>query len=193
MESLTGNNIWLIGDPGLTEPNGGFTPVFLEAMLDLGSGSHLLTVTLYIEHGGSLIAVNRGTVTYDGSTGSNAHRSVPANLRNASQAWRQNVETATRELEQEYEAERAAEEAARNFSVTVRNRNSGRTRYVVIRNRRSLSEEIVELQSNSARAIRLSRAGSYEFLVYDQDETNDAATGFAEVDESDEGATFTVK
>ncbi len=77
--------------------------------------------------------------------------------------------------------------------MTVRNRNSGRTRYIVILNRRTLSEEIVDVQPSSSRSIRLSRGGSYELLVYDQDETNDDATAFAQVDESDDGATLSVR
>jgi hypothetical protein len=193
MESFAGNNIWLIGDPGLTEPNGSFTPAFLEAMMDLGSGNHQLTVRLYIEHGGSLTALNEGSLVYDGRSGTSAHEAVLANLRDASRAWQQNVQETTREFEEAYEAERAAEEAARNFSVSVRNRNSGRTRYIVILNRRTLSEEIVGVQPGSTRTIRLSRAGSYELLVYDQDQTNDDAVRFAQVDESDEGASFSVQ
>lgn len=193
IRSFAGNNIWLIGDPGLTEPNGSFTPVFLEAMMGLGSGTHELTVALYIRHGGSLVALNEGSVVYDATGGTSAHQAVLSNLRNAAEAWQQNVDTATQEFEEQYEADRAAEEAARNFSVTVRNRNSGRTRYIVILNRRSLSEEIVSVQPGSTRSLRLSRAGSYDLLVYDQDQTNDDAVQFAEVDESEEGATFTVQ
>jgi hypothetical protein len=193
MSSFAGNNIWLIGDPGLTEPNGSFSAAFLEAMLDLGTGTHQLTVELYVEHGGSLVALNEGSAIYDGSGGTAAHEAVLVNLRNAAEAWQQNVDSATREFEEQYEAARAAEEAARNFSVTVRNRNSGRTRYIVILNRRTLSEEIVSVQPSSTREIRLSRAGSYTLLVYDQDQTNDDAVEFAEVDESDEGARFSVQ
>ena len=193
MSSFAGNNIWLIGNPALTEPNGSFSPAFLEAMMGLGSGRHQLSVGLYIQHGGSLVHLNEGSAVYDGSGGAGAHRDVLANLRNASEAWQQNVETSTREFEEQYEADRAAEEAARNFSISVRNANSGRTRYLVVLNRRSLSEEIFSVQPSATRTLRLSRAGSYDLLVYDQDETNDDAVKFAEIDETDEGATLEVQ
>lgn len=193
MSSFAGNNIWLIGDPGLTEPNGSFSAAFLEAMLNLGAGTHQLTVALYVDHGGGLVALNEGSAVYDGSGATSAHEAVLVNLRNAAAAWQQNVDTATQEFEEQYAAERAAEEAARNFSVSVRNRNSGRTRYIVILNRRTLSEDVVSVQPSSTREIRLSRSGSYTLLVYDQDQTNDDAVEFAEVDESDEGASFEVR
>jgi hypothetical protein len=193
MSSFAGNNIWLIGNPALTEPNGSFSPAFLEAMLGLGSGRHQLSVGLYIEHGGSLVHLNEGSAVYDGNSGTAAHEEVLANLRNASEAWQQNVETATREFEEQYEAERAAEAAARNFRVDVTNSNSGRTRYVIILNTRTLSEDIVEIRPRSTRTLELFRGGSYELLVYDQDERKDNAVRLAEVDESDHGATLTVR
>ena len=193
MSSFAGNNIWLIGDPARTEPNESFTPAFLQAMIDLGAGSHQLTVALYLEYGGSLVQLNEGTAVYDGATGTSSHQAVLANIRNASGAWQQNVETASREFEEQYEADRAAEAAARNFTVEVRNSNTGRTRYIVILNRSSLSEEIVDVQPGSTRTIRLSRAGSYDLLVYDQDQINDDAVKFAEVDESSHGETLVVR
>ena len=49
------------------------------------------------------------------------------------------------------------------------------------------------MQPSSTRTLRLSRAGSYDLLVYDQDETNDDAVKFAEIDETDEGATLEVQ
>jgi hypothetical protein len=193
MTSFAGNNIWLIGDPGLTEPNGSFSPAFLEAMMGLGAGRHELSVGLYLEYGGSLVHLNQGTAVYDASGGTSAHQTVLANLRNASEAWQQNVETATQDFEEQYEADRAAEDAARNFTVTVRNRNSGRTRYLVVLNRRTLSEEVFSVQPSSTRSLRLSRAGSYDLLVYDQDQTDDDAVKFAEIDESDAGTTLAVQ
>ena len=193
MSSFAGNNIWLIGNPALTEPNGSFSPAFLEAMMGLGSGRHQLTVGLYIEHGGSLVHLNEGSAVYDGSGGAGAHRDVLVNLRNASEAWQQNVETSTREFEEQYEADRAAEAAARNFTLDVRNSNTGRTRYVIVLNKRTLSEDIVEVRPSSTATLELFRGGSYELLVYDQDERKDNAVRFAEVDESDHGGTLTVR
>ena len=193
MSSFAGNNIWLIGNPALTEPNASFSPAFLEAMLGLGSGRHQLSVGLYIQHGGSLVHLNEGSAVYDGSGGTPAHRDVLANLRNASEAWQQNVETSTREFEEQYEADRAAEAAARNFTLDVRNSNTGRTRYVIVLNKRTLSEDIVEVRPSSTATLELFRGGSYELLVYDQDERKDNAVRFAEVDESDHGGTLTVR
>jgi hypothetical protein len=153
MSSFAGNNVRLIGVPALTEPNGSFSPAFLEAMMGLGSGRHQFTVGLYIEHGGSLVDLNEVSAVYDGSGGT----------------------------------------AARNFRVDVTNSNSGRTRHVIILNTRTLSEEIVEFPPRSTRTLELFRGGSYELLVYDQDQRKDNAARFAEVDESDHGATLTVR
>ena len=49
-------------------------------------------------------------------------------------------------IEEQYEADRAAEEAARNFSVEVRNTNISRSLYIVILKEATLSERIGDLQ-----------------------------------------------
>ena len=58
-----------------------------------------------------LVALKEGSHLYDGSSGRAAYEAIASNLDTATEARQENLDVSTREFDEQYTAERAAEKA----------------------------------------------------------------------------------
>lgn len=193
MESFAGSNIWLVADPEMTDPNGSFTGAFIEALIDLGAGRHELKIKLFASHGGSKRLINEGMLAYTGEKGMMMYKLLLPKFADMDAAREGAVKAYQEEAAKQAAAEDAERRAANYFNITVENTNTGQTIYIIVKNLRTLSEDIREVPPGRKLPIELSRSGSYELLSYRQNTSKDYAESIADVDESSEGVIFSVR
>lgn len=183
MEHLNGANIWLIANPALTKPNGSFSVVFLHAISSLEQGEHLLNVSL--EANGTLI--NEGVITFI-SNGNNAtYKALIPSFEDA-EAVRNIANTNTqKDYEDKRAQEAAAKHAARYYKVKVNNNNDSKTIYLIRKDHKSLSENILEITPNKSLHVECSRSMDYDLLFYYHNENKHAARHLATLTEALEG------
>jgi len=193
MEHLNGQNLWLIADPAATDPNGSFTAAFAQALVDLGAGTHELTVRLFAEGAGKFEAINEAKLAFDGGAGVAAYTALIPKLADAAGTRAAAGAAFQSEQEAARAAESAARDAARNFEVHVQNADTGHTKYLIVKHDKTLSESIKEVGPGKTITLSLFRGSSFTLLVYDQDQSKDAAAEVAQLDEGREGSTITVR
>lgn len=190
METMTGANIWLIANPALTKPNGSFTGAFVNALCELGAGDHLVSIKLFAEHNGGSVCINDGEITFK-HDGTNAEYQALMPSFGDMDAVRNQANQATQKAyEDKREQEAAEKHAARYYKINLDNTNESKTIYVIRKDHKTLSENILEVQPNRSITTELSRNMTFDLLFYRQDQNKDSAIKFATVSESFEGQTF---
>ena len=172
--------IWLIADPATSDENGSFTTAFLSAFANASVGMHNYTVKFFTD--GELL--NNGELEYE-SDGNNAgYKAFIPKFDNISATREQANQEHQQEYAEQLEQEDAQQQAQREFIVEIENTNSGHTKYVLVINQASMSEDIHEVTPTSTLSLNLSRGTTYVLKYYDQDSSKEYAFFIEEVDES---------
>jgi exoribonuclease R len=194
MENMQGNNIWVVANPEITEPNGSFTPVFArQFVLSASSGAKPITFRLFVNHGENEEEIADGTLIFDSDLGVSEYRKLMSLLENAQQS-RQTANKAYRATEREQFVQKVAQEHTHNFfKVLFKNQNMEQTVYVICRNNSTQTDELLAVYPSAVETLNLTRGISYKILTHGQNESMKHAREMGNIDERYENDTIIVR
>lgn len=192
MEHLNGANIWLIANPALTKSNGSFTVAFVHAIGALETGEHLLNIQLEANHQGNSTLINEGEITFISDGTNNTYQELIPLFEDV-EAVRNSANTNTQnDYEDQRAQEAAAKQAARYYNVKVNNNNTSKTVYLIRKDRKNLSENILEITPNQSLKVECSRAMHYDLFYYYHNENKAVARHLATLTEALEGKELSI-
>ena len=195
MERFDGGcGLWLLADPTKTDLNGSFTGKFFRAFIDAGNGVTPFTVKVGVKAtGGDTTWVSEGNGTFDGANGTSKYEAILAHYGDAAGAREAANAASSAAYDKKREEDSAAKHAKNHFKVVFKNKESSKTVYVICKDLKSLSENIVEVQAGKSVAKEFWRGSRHEIRVYAQNTSKDSSRQVvASLDESREGQEIVV-
>ncbi|MCP4443376.1 MAG: hypothetical protein GY810_31120 [Aureispira sp.] len=192
MESITGNNIWLIADPTKTNPNGSFSKLFVDAFIALPEGNYTIDVQLNASHAGNKSLINTGQLTFERAANINEHFKISAYLDDPEGARNMASDEFMKQYAAKREAYAAKKHASKKFSINLKNNNDGQSVYLIWKDIKTLSENILLIEPSKEKSLELSNNLEYELLVYGQNQSKDHARHLATIDKGAAGSTFSL-
>ncbi|WP_299459152.1 hypothetical protein [uncultured Microscilla sp.] len=176
MEKLGGSvNLWLLANPKETDPNGSFTGKFLQALCDLAPAQTPLTIKIGVIANDETTWINEGNLIFDGTTGSETYQQLLTFYDDVDASRSQANKETTEAYAQKREEEAQARHNANHFEVFFKSNHPSQTTYVICKDTKSLSENIVEVQPNAKISVEFWRGSSHEILAYSQNVSKEAA------------------
>lgn len=185
MEKLGGaNNLWLLANPKETNINGSFTGKFLQALCNLAFIQTPLTVKIGVVEQNNTTWVSEGNLVFDGTTGTEQYKHLLSFYDDAQASRAEANQATTAAYDQKRAEEAQARHAANHFEVFFKNHHSSQTTYVICKDLKSASENIVSVQPNATISVEFWRGSQHDILAYLQDVPKEAAHKVATVNEA---------
>lgn len=174
------NNFWLVANPLNSDENGSFTPLFVSLFAGLGAGDHHFVIKVLANNE----LFNQGEVLFKSNGNNERYKSLIPKFENVSALREQAAEECQKEFEDNFEKERKERERLNKYMVHIENRDYGHTKYIVVKDRSTFSEEIHEVTPGDTISVDLYRGAEYELKFHDQDSSKDYANFLAIVNDS---------
>ncbi len=174
------STIWLVADPATSDENGSFTTAFLNVFANATAGIHNYSLKFFTDSE----LLNNGELEYE-SNGTNArYKTFIPKFNNVAATREQADQEHQQEYAEQLEQEDAEQQAKREFIIEIENTNTGHTKYILVTNQTTMSEDILEVTPTSTISLNLNRGTTYELKYYDQDSSKEYAFFIEKVDES---------
>ncbi|OHD10873.1 MAG: hypothetical protein A2Y41_09815 [Spirochaetes bacterium GWB1_36_13] len=194
MINLMGNNIEIFSDPRRTNPNGSFTAAFMKVLVGLGEGQHEFTVKVFAEANGEIVILNEGKIICESKGSASLYQKLIPLFDDPNKAREEANAQFQKEQDEAFEKEEKESMKSNVFSVSIKNQDTGHTKYIITKDQRTLSEKIYEVQPGKTLVLELYKSNTYEILFYDQDAGKESARSIVQGISSDkDGSVFQIK
>lgn len=185
MDKLGGaTNLWLLANPKESNINGSFTSKFLQVLCNLPPTQTPLIVKVGVVEQDNTTWVSEGNLVFNGTVGNKQFQHLLTFYDNVHTSRAEANKATTEAYDQKRAEEAQSRHNANHFEVFFKSSHPSQTTYVICKDLKSASENIVEIQPNAKVSMEFWRGSQHEILAYSQNVPKEAAHKVTTVNET---------